>query len=127
MFRPSLSMFAKLVRKSAKGFNMLLLFMMSIGVPPQAPDLPQTPPLPQVVVEVTPYSQLLSRIHAGERVRVASGVPTPAGYEPIEIPGEVGLFECFLEAGKPMMRPMIRPMTASVFVPRIVNQEACFT
>lgn len=105
----------------------VFLVLLSITLPPQAPEVPQTPPLPQVVVEVTPYSQLLSRVRAGERVLVASGVPALPGFESIEIPGEMGLFECWQEAGKPMMRPFTRPMTAGVFVPRIVNQEACFT
>ena len=105
----------------------VFLVLWSITLPPQAPEIPQSPPLPQVVVEVTPYSQLLSRIRAGERVLVASGVPAPAGFEAIEIPGEVGLFECWLQAGKPMMRPITKPMTTAAFVPRIVNQEVCFT
>lgn len=107
----------------------VFLVLWSITLPPQAPEVPQAPPVPQspVVVEVTPYSQLLNRIRAGERVHVASDVPAPTGFESIEIPDEVGLFECWCEAGKPMMRPIIRPMTASVLVPRIVLQEACFT
>ena len=100
----------------------MLLLMISLSLPPQAPPPPQVPVIPQVVVEVTPYSQLLARIHAGERVRVASGVPTPAGYEPIEIPGEVGLFECFLQDGKPMMRPV----STTAFV-QAINPVVCFT
>lgn len=59
----------------------VFLVLCCIALPPQAPDLPQAPPVPQVVVEVTPYSQLLARIRAGERVRVASGVATPVGFE----------------------------------------------
>lgn len=86
---------------------MILFAYLALSLPPQAPPPPQVPVIPQVVVEVTPYIQLLARIRAGERVRVASGVPTPAGFEPIEIPGEVGLFECWLQDGKPMMREIV--------------------
>lgn len=101
---------------------MYLMVMISLSLPPQAPPPPQVPTIPQVVVEATPYSQLLSRIRAGEHVRVASGVSAPAGFELIEIPGEVGLFECFLEAGKPMMRPV----GTTAFV-QATNPVVCFT
>ena len=100
---------------------MILLFF-ALALPPQVPDLPQYPPLPQTP-QLDPYETLLARILAGDRVLVASGVPAPPGYESIEIPGEVGLFECWRESGKPMMRPM----TQAVTVQRIVNQGICFT
>lgn len=90
----------------------MMLLTLCLCLPPQTPPVPQAPPIAQGPT-LSAYDVLLARIRSGERVRVASGVPTPFGFESIEIPGEIGLFECFLEAGKPMMRPI----TTTAFVP----------
>ena len=103
-----------------------LVLHCSLCLPPQTPPVPQAPPIPHGP-KLSTYETLLQRIRSGERVRVASGVPAPAGFESVEIPGETGLFECFEESGKPMMRPISRPMIQAVNVQRIVLQEACFT
>lgn len=84
----------------------------TILLPPQTPPVPQSPPIVQGPT-LSAYDVLLARVRAGERVRVASGVPAPTGFESVEIPCETGLFECFLEAGKPMMRPIV----TTAFVP----------
>lgn len=63
---------------------------------------------------VQDYQQLVKRVQSGEKVLVASNVTAPSGFESISIPGEKGLWECFLENGKPMMKPVVLSTT---FVP----------
>lgn len=101
---------------------MFAILMYGLCLPPQTPPVPQTPPIPHGP-KLSTYEALLQRIRAGERVRVASGVPAPAGFESVAIPGETGLFECFEESGKPMMRTVT---ITSRIVP-VTNPVVCFT
>lgn len=64
----------------------------------------------QAPPQVDPYETLLLRVQAGEKVLVASGIPNPPGFEFIQIPGEQGLFECWKENNKAMMRKVTIPV-----------------